>query len=218
MVMGERDKVCLDCGTTVDASEKYCPVCHGTRFRMSEDDGTTILRFSSSHSEPAPPEKHEKKPASHSRGKKQPAPVKKEIRLLAEKYDRLPVLTKKLTMILAAVAVLLAIVLAAAALNFKGNGNEAVSSSPSAVPSATPESADATPAPDGSAIGRAVIVEDLINVRTEPDTSAPILGVVETGTEHDVFEVRESGGYTWYRIGDQQWIADSGGWITYTEN
>lgn len=211
--MGQHVKICRDCGTEVDTDAEFCPVCRGTHFRYPEDDGTNILRFrTAGEKKEQPSGSRAESSAEHRRGS--------AVSDIAKRYGALPDLTRKLILILAAVAVLLTAVVAAAGLSgiFKAEETKP-SASPSASASAEPEptSSSVTAAPDGSAIGSAVIMEDLINVRTMPDTDAPILGVVEKETSHDVFEIRENDGYVWYRIGSEEWIADGGGWLSFTE-
>ena len=66
-------------------------------------------------------------------------------------------------------------------------------------------------------LGSAKVNVDNLNIRTSPSTSAEALsspamrGVTET-----VYEITQAEGYTWYRIGDNQWIADNGEWVTYS--
>lgn len=212
--MGQNRKICRDCGTETDTDAEFCPVCRGTHFRYPEDDGTNILRFRSSEEPQEDPDgRIREKPAEHLR-------CGSVLSRIAVRYGSLPDLTRKLILILAVVAAVLTAVVAAAGLSGSFSGEQGTASaSPSASASAGPEpsSASATAAPDGTAIGSVMIIEDLINVRTEPDTDAPILGVVEKETGHDVYEIRENDGYVWYRIGPEEWIADGGEWLSYTE-
>lgn len=52
-----------------------------------------------------------------------------------------------------------------------------------------------------------VIVPEL-NVRTIPTTSSDILGVAPKGI-YNYYEIIENEGYKWYRIAENQWIAES---------
>ena len=58
----------------------------------------------------------------------------------------------------------------------------------------------------------------VINVRQSPSTEAEIVSSVYEGEEYHVYEVDHGDEYTWYRIGDDQWIADGGGWVTFTKD
>lgn len=57
-----------------------------------------------------------------------------------------------------------------------------------------------------------------INVRETPSTESTIVGSVYEGEEYQVYEINKTDEYTWYRIGDGQWIADGGGWVTFTQD
>jgi hypothetical protein len=47
-----------------------------------------------------------------------------------------------------------------------------------------------------------------LNVRSGPDVSNEKYYTAAKGTQFYAYETRENGGYTWYRIGNDQWIAD----------
>lgn len=236
--MGQRKKICVNCGAKVDIDRDICPTCGGTQFRRSEDDGTSILRFTSvqntideEDTQELPQVKKKKlvigkkiknrwKKWKKKAGKSL-AGTSEKAEELKDKFDNLPDTTRKLSLILGVVVVLLVVVLIVAMLVMGGKNKDGAGSvatpTPSAEVTATPDTASATANPDGSAIGKALILEDIINVRTSPDTSAPVLGIVEVDTEHDVYEIRNDEDYTWYRIGDEQWIADSNDeWVKYT--
>ena len=71
---------------------------------------------------------------------------------------------------------------------------------------------------NGGVLGSVVIANDMaINVRTSPSTDGDIVGTVYTSEIYEVLEIKKDDSYTWYRIGDNQWIADGGGWLTYTK-
>lgn len=235
--MGQRKKICVNCGTKVDIDKDICPTCGGTQFRRSEDDGTTILRFTSVQNKV---EEDTQEIPQISRRKivlgkkirnrwkkwkrkagKSLAGTGEKAEALKDKFQSLPETTRKLSLILGAVVIVLVVVLIVAMLVIGNKNSEgtapAASPTPSSETTAAPETPDATANPDGSAIGKAVILEDIINVRTAPDTGAAILGIVEIDSQHDVYEIRSDGDYTWYRIGDEQWIADSHDeWVKYT--
>ena len=88
--------------------------------------------------------------------------------------------------------------------------------------SAAPAEETAEPEPEtpaNSVIGTASVKVDKLNIRTKPSTSGDRAGTAVNGKSYDVYEVSSGEGYTWYRIADNQWIADKGGqWITYKEN
>ena len=65
-------------------------------------------------------------------------------------------------------------------------------------------------------IGQCYINVDAIKVRTAPNLSAEQVDVATVGQLKDVYEVVENDGYTWYRIGEDNWIASDGSWVSYT--
>ena len=74
-------------------------------------------------------------------------------------------------------------------------------------------------APANSVIGTASVKVDKLNIRSKPSTSGDRVGTAVNGKSYDVYETATGEGYTWYRIADNQWIADKGGsWVTYTAN
>ena len=52
-----------------------------------------------------------------------------------------------------------------------------------------------------------------LRVRVDPSTSSGILGLASMGY-YNYFETRDSDGFTWYKIGDKNWIAYSPDWVT----
>ncbi len=53
-----------------------------------------------------------------------------------------------------------------------------------------------------------------INIRNIPSTSGEKLGSFQKGEIVYAFETKEAEGYTWYRIGQDRWVADKNGeWI-----
>jgi len=65
-------------------------------------------------------------------------------------------------------------------------------------------------------IGMAYILVDDLNSRSEPSLNGEKLEPVENYTAYQVYEIKENDGYTWYRIGDNRWIADQNGkWVSY---
>lgn len=59
-----------------------------------------------------------------------------------------------------------------------------------------------------------LITVKTINVRREPSTNSKekIVGEVHMGETYTVFEQNKDKDYMWYRIGDDQWIANDGTW------
>ena len=94
----------------------------------------------------------------------------------------------------------------------------------SPTPEATPaEEAAPTPTPEqaviAETIGEAVVKIDDLNIRSGPSTEYASLDVAVQGHTYPVFESKDGGGYTWYRIGDGQWVADRNGrWVEFTPN
>lgn len=67
-------------------------------------------------------------------------------------------------------------------------------------------------------IGKVSIVISSINVRKDASTSSEKDGTVSQGEIYDVYEIKEAEGYTWYKIGENKWIASNGDWVTYIES
>ena len=87
---------------------------------------------------------------------------------------------------------------------------------PTVEPTPTPEP---TPEPEveNKTLGKVTVLTDL-NVRPMPSTNGDPIDAVYYGQEFDVYEIQENGGYTWYRIGENRWIADNGTFLRYTPN
>lgn len=65
-------------------------------------------------------------------------------------------------------------------------------------------------------IGCLHVSADSIKVRSAPTTKGNNqIRLVTEGQEYYVYEIKENEGYTWYRIGENMWIADDGTWIYY---
>lgn len=91
-------------------------------------------------------------------------------------------------------------------------------------PAATP-AATSAPAPSASAStapsaksGSAKVNVYGLNIRNSASTSSARVGQAQYGKTYDVYAVKNAGGYTWYQIGNAQWIAGTSGWVTYTAN
>ena len=60
------------------------------------------------------------------------------------------------------------------------------------------------------------VIENIIgsvNIRQKPTTSSEILGETHKGDRFYAYETTEAEGYTWYRIGENRWVADNGKWF-----
>lgn len=57
-----------------------------------------------------------------------------------------------------------------------------------------------------------VLVDDL-RVRKGTGTNQTILGLAKYNGIYNYYEAKESGGYTWYKIAEGQWIAYQKGWL-----
>lgn len=53
-----------------------------------------------------------------------------------------------------------------------------------------------------------------LRIRKEPNIESNILGLTEYNGIYDYYETVENEGYTWYKIGDDNWIASTQDWIT----
>ena len=72
---------------------------------------------------------------------------------------------------------------------------------------------------DNDMLGAAVVLTEGLNIRKGPGTDAAKDGHAEYLRSYPVYEITETGGYTWYRITEDQWIADqNGSWVRYYPN
>ena len=63
------------------------------------------------------------------------------------------------------------------------------------------------------------VLVDRLNIRTQPTTGSKSLGHAANGATYYYSDVVENGGYTWYQIGDGEWIADKNGeYLSVTGN
>ncbi len=89
-------------------------------------------------------------------------------------------------------------------------------------PSETPEAAEtATPEPTEAAdtvIGTAQVLVENLNMRSGPGQSFDKVGTASANTVYDVLEIQDAEGYTWYRVGEEEWFADNGNWVTFQKN
>ena len=71
--------------------------------------------------------------------------------------------------------------------------------------------------------GTVTVEADEINIRDYNSTDSNIIGTARKGESYKVYSISYpnvySDGYTWYNIGDLEFIADKDGeWLSYTEN
>lgn len=71
--------------------------------------------------------------------------------------------------------------------------------------------------------GTLTVEADEINIRDRENTDGSIVGTARKGETYKVYSISfpnvYSGGYTWYNIGELEFIADKDGeWLSYTEN
>lgn len=66
-------------------------------------------------------------------------------------------------------------------------------------------------------IGTVKVNVTRLNIRESASKSSESLGHADEGKTYDVYEKKTNEGYTWYRIGEDKWIADNGEWVTYKE-
>ncbi len=61
-----------------------------------------------------------------------------------------------------------------------------------------------------------VLVSNL-RIRVEPSINSKIIGYAKKNGIYNNFESRQNDNYTWYKIGENQWIANNGKWIGFFE-
>lgn len=71
--------------------------------------------------------------------------------------------------------------------------------------------------------GTVTVEADEINIRDYNSTDSDIVGTARKGVTYKVYSISYpnvyTGGYTWYNIGELEFIADKDGeWVSYTEN
>ena len=77
----------------------------------------------------------------------------------------------------------------------------------------TPDTPSDVPA---GVIGYATILINDLNIRTGPNTTAKIKGLAKQYKEYEVYSKTTAGGYTWYQIGTDEWVADDGSWVSFS--
>lgn len=102
----------------------------------------------------------------------------------------------------------------------KAESTASASASATATPSATP-TIKPTPTPTASTnatIGTITIASSEINVRSTPSTTGELVTTAQAYSSYKVYETTTNEGYTWYRIGENEWVPDGGNWLTYQAN
>lgn len=99
------------------------------------------------------------------------------------------------------------------------DASASASSDAAATPTATAApTATASTSSTGSVIGRVTVNVNGLNIRSSASTAGNAVGAATNGQTYDVYSTTSAGGYTWYQIGNNQWIADNGSWVTYKAN
>lgn len=63
-----------------------------------------------------------------------------------------------------------------------------------------------TPPPPPPGVRYGVVTATTLNVRSQPSTSAPIVGQLANGAQVTIYEERTVSGAVWYRIGTDRWV------------
>ena len=104
----------------------------------------------------------------------------------------------------------------------KAEATASASATSTTTPTATPApTVTPTPTPTVSAntvIGTITIGSSEINVRSTPSTTGELVTTAQAYLSYKVYETTTSGGYTWYRIAENEWVPDGGNWLTYQAN
>ena len=91
-----------------------------------------------------------------------------------------------------------------------------------AAPTVTPTP---TPAPTAAAtanahegyVGHLKVTADAVRIRDSASLSGNEVGSAATGQEYEVIATSQADGYTWYEIGENQWMPSDGTWAEYTQ-
>lgn len=57
------------------------------------------------------------------------------------------------------------------------------------------------------------VITTQLRVRKQHNTTSEILGVAQNGGIYNYYELYKDSKYTWYRIADNQWVANNGKWL-----
>lgn len=98
-----------------------------------------------------------------------------------------------------------------------GNGNPNGNSGSSGNNSGNTSNPPVSPQVGNKAMGCIIIVDGPVNIRKSASTSSDKNGMAYNAEAYDVYEIKTSGDYTWYRIGTDQWVANNGQWGKYID-
>ncbi|MBR4445245.1 MAG: zinc-ribbon domain-containing protein [Solobacterium sp.] len=65
----------------------------------------------------------------------------------------------------------------------------------------------------GNAVGTIRVKVTKLRIRSGPATSSELIADAREGATYTYYATEEGEGYTWYRIGKDQWVADQGEWL-----
>ena len=74
-----------------------------------------------------------------------------------------------------------------------------------------------TPEPTPETLGTFTILPRNMYIRKGPGTTYEQAGVAYSGQTYTAYESEEAGGYTWYRVGEDQWSGDNGYLLQFIE-
>lgn len=57
------------------------------------------------------------------------------------------------------------------------------------------------------------VLAEALRVRTQPSTSSDFIGFAKQNGIYDNLGVQKDNSYTWYKIAENQWVADNGQWL-----
>ena len=140
-----------------------------------------------------------------------------------EKYNPVTYWVKRIAVLLALSILGFAIAVGVSALRSKKSTpvntpepTETAEVEETAEPTPTPE-IEETPESDDGIIGSAHIIVTDLTIRKGPGAGYEQNGITEYDATYDVYEIAEADGYTWYKVGEDQWVADYfGQYVTYT--
>ena len=86
-----------------------------------------------------------------------------------------------------------------------------------ATPAASASAAATATAAADKKLGTVTVNVDGLRIRSSASTSGTEVGKVSSGTSYPYYEETSADGYTWLRIGTDQWIASKEGWTTISQ-
>ncbi len=103
------------------------------------------------------------------------------------------------------------------AIRFDGGGSTQMVYDTDYVETIEPELSDTafTEAEPERPIGYVTVHVDSLRVRRDSSTASGIRGTATNGERYQVYELDSDDTYTWYRIGEDRWIAGTDEWVTY---